>query len=128
MKDEAGALGSQGAEGGGWGGEGAYLGWGGEGAYLEHAQPYAHAYTEDDLRNMKPCSRCKAQRKGVAYCIRLGHMSSSTSESLHYSAVGGRCACIYIYIYIICAHIYIYIYIICEIYILYIYIIYIYIS
>lgn len=50
-------------------------------------QTHIQEYTETQLRAMRPCSLCKGRRKGLAHCIRLGHVPGSVSSRL--TAVGG---------------------------------------
>jgi hypothetical protein len=40
-------------------------------------------------RTLKACSRCHAQRKGVAYCLRLGHISVPLSSLRKEEGMGG---------------------------------------
>jgi len=51
-----------------------------DGLGSQWAQTGAHNYTEKQLRTMKPCSRCKANHKGVTYCIQRGHVPVSVSS------------------------------------------------
>ena len=50
----------------------------------------AQTYTRAQLRTLKPCSRCKAQHKGVLYCLRLGHISVPLSALRKKEGMGGK--------------------------------------
>jgi hypothetical protein len=63
---------------------------GGEGSTGPRVQAHAHTYKQAQLNTLKPCSRCKAQRKGVAYCLRLGHISVLLSSLRKKEGMGGK--------------------------------------
>ena len=50
----------------------------------------AQTYTRAQLRTLKPCSLCKAQHKGVPYCLRLGHISVPLSAMRKKEGMGGK--------------------------------------
>ena len=62
----------------------------GEGSTGPRAQAHAQPYTRAQMRTLKPCSRCKAQRKGVAYCVRQGHISVPVSALRKREGMGGK--------------------------------------
>ena len=61
---------------------------GGSGSQWTWAQDHAQANPQTNLRGLRPCSRCRAQRKGVSYCVRLGHVPVAVSSGR--TAAGGR--------------------------------------
>lgn len=60
---------------------------GGSGSQWTWAQKNAQTNLPTKVHGLKPCSRCKSQRKGVSYCIRLGHVPVAMSSQR--TAAGG---------------------------------------